>query len=111
MQVLQELGYGGATPQPQPSRQHGTVAVPPSLSLSAEEKGSLLQALCGDIYKQSGSNPSRYILLRLNEFVLSRSGCDYVGSYEVRLLWPWGLAAAFRCSAAWRRWRRQWPRC
>ncbi|PSC74412.1 60S ribosomal L30 [Micractinium conductrix] len=68
--------------RPQPSRQHGTVAVPPSLSLSAEEKGSLLQALCGDIYKQSGSNPSRYILLRLNEFVLSRSGCDYVGSYE-----------------------------
>lgn len=80
--VLRELGYAGATPQPQPERAHGRVALPEALQLGADEKAALLEALDGPLYAKT-PGLSRPILLSLNEFVLQRSDRGYV-QYEVR---------------------------
>lgn len=90
--VLQGLGYAGATPQPQPQRQHGAVALPEALQLSPDEKRALLQALDGPLYPKSTPGLSKPILLRLNEFVLQRSGRDYV-QYEARAVAAGALPA------------------
>lgn len=79
--VLHGLGFAGATQQPQRQRQHGQVALPEALQLSDEEKGVLRDALDGPLYVKSNPGISKPILLRLNEFILKRSDCDYV-QYE-----------------------------
>ncbi|KAL4433717.1 hypothetical protein ABPG75_000158 [Micractinium tetrahymenae] len=78
--VLAGLGYGCGTPQLQPQRQHGQLALPEALQLSPDEKRALLEALDGPLYARS-AGLSEPVLLRLNEFILQRSGRDYV-QYE-----------------------------
>ncbi|KAL4433728.1 hypothetical protein ABPG75_000169 [Micractinium tetrahymenae] len=79
--VLAGLGYAGATPQPQPQRKHGLIVLPEALQLSPDEKRALLEALDGPLYAKSTPGLSKPVLLRLNEFILQRSGRDYV-QYE-----------------------------
>jgi hypothetical protein len=83
LQVLADLDCGG-DPTYQKLQQSGkAVTSPPSLKLSLEELESTRAALDGPLYSTHAKDVPRLLLMRLNEFVLHRSGSGYV-SYNVR---------------------------
>ncbi|KAI3425865.1 hypothetical protein D9Q98_007838 [Chlorella vulgaris] len=79
LQVLADLDCGG-DPTYQKLQQSGkAVTSPPSLKLSLE---STRAALDGPLYSTHAKDVPRLLLMRLNEFVLHRSGSGYVSYNE-----------------------------